>query len=232
MAETFYIMPIFGPLTGVDDFYEMETATCWEDGEVIGDGSSKKKLIESNIFEIKGNLDDGIFEFEPWTIDNSATRDPIFQWRGKYLALSDVLSNPNNYQYLYYESSKWLRNKVGGLDSGSNFTTYSKPSALNWVAKHDRLDGDTELFFIAESIDTFDDVATFYSLPVAYPDSLETELTNKFWKHRFKSYDLNGDGEGNFVALVIGSVIFDNTNTAIATRFYSVVRTVETWVED
>ena len=85
------------------------------------------------------------------------------------------------------------------------------------------VDGEEELFFLVESREMLDDVATYYSLPVPYDDGLKTILDSNLEIIRFKSVDLNNEGEGNFVAVVVAGIVFED-NVATKLRLYKTSR--------
>ena len=140
--------------------------------------------------------------------------DPIIQWEG-------VLSNG---KIINYESSKTLREGYGNLSTGNDFDTYDKAPVVNkWLARSWIEDGEEELFFLVESREMLDDVATYYSLPVPYDNDLKTILDSNLQIIRFKSVDLNHEGEGNFVAVVVAGIVFED-NVAIKLRLYKTSR--------
>tara|TARA_R110002167_G_scaffold136216_2_gene322843 strand:- start:1566 stop:2288 length:723 start_codon:yes stop_codon:yes gene_type:complete len=140
--------------------------------------------------------------------------DPIIQWEG-------VLSNG---KIINYESSKTLREGYGNLSTGSDFDEYDKAPVVNkWLARSWIEDGEEELFFLVESREMLDGVATHYSLPVPYDDGLKTILDSNLQIIRFKSVDLNHEGEGNFVAVVVAGVVFED-NVATKFRLYKTSR--------
>jgi len=140
--------------------------------------------------------------------------DPILQFEG-------VLSNGD---VVNYESSKTLREGYGNLSTGTNFDTYDKSPAVNkWLARSWINGGEEELFFLVESKKMIDDVASYYSLPVPYNNDLATVLTDDLQSTRIKSVDLNREGEGNWLAMVVASVVFQD-NVATKIRFYKTSR--------
>ena len=140
--------------------------------------------------------------------------DSILQWGG-------VLSNG---KIINYESSKTLREGYATLSTGSDFDSYDKASSVNkWLARSWIDGGEEELFFLVESRQMLDDVAAHYSLPVPYDDGLKTILDSDLQSIRLKSVDLNHEGEGNFVAVVVAGVVFED-NVATKLRLYKTSR--------
>ena len=167
--------------------------------------------------KIIGEFIDGsvTIEFREKRIDDGG--DPILQWEG-------VLSNG---KIINYESSKILREGFGNLSTGSDFDEYDKAPVVNkWLARSWIEDGEEELFFLVESREMLDDVATYYSLPVPYDDGLKTILDNDLQSIRLKSVDLNHEGEGNFVAIVVAGIVFED-NAATKIRLYKTSRWAE-----
>ena len=141
--------------------------------------------------------------------------DPILQFEG-ILRNRDVIK---------FESSKFLRRGVGSLDSGSNFEQFDRPSKEhNWLGRSWIEGGDeVELYFLVESRTMLDEVATYYDLPVPYDDVMKHTLDNDLKSIRFKSYDLNQEGRGNFVAVVVAGITFKD-NIATTLKLYATTR--------
>ena len=108
--------------------------------------------------------------------------------------------------------------------TGSDFDEYDKAPVVNkWLARSWVEGGEEELFFLVESRAMLDDVATHYSLPVPYDDGIKTILDNDLQSIRLKSVDLNHEGEGNFVAVVVAGIVFED-NVATKLRLYKTSR--------
>ncbi len=126
--------------------------------------------------------------------------DPILQWEG-------VLSNG---KIINYESSKTLREGYGRLSTGNDFDSYDKcPDINKWLARS-WIDEEEELFFLVENKQMLIDAANYYKLPVPYDTELETQIDNDLNSIRLKSVDMNHEGEGKFVAMVIAAVVFED----------------------
>ena len=97
------------------------------------------------------------------------------------------------------------------------------PAVNKWLARSWINGGEEELFFLVESKKMIDDVASYYSLPVPYNNDLATVLTDDLQSTRIKSVDLNREGEGNWLAMVVASVVFQD-NVATKIRFYKTSR--------
>jgi hypothetical protein len=198
-------------------WYTIQKVKVYVNGliEVIGARFFQPK--DYNISKHIGEFIDGsvTIEFREKRIDDGG--DPILQWEG-------VLSNG---KIINYESSKTLREGFGNLSTGSDFDEYDKAPVVNkWLARSWIEDGEEELFFLVESREMLDDVATYYSLPVPYDDGLKTILDNDLQSIRLKSVDLNHEGEGNFVAIVVAGIVFED-NAATKIRLYKTSRWAE-----
>jgi len=217
----------------LDSYYEQREHTEEESQEIINSMPDnhwfviqKIKIYVNGLIELVGgrfnhpkrvNVSKHIGEFT----DGSATiefrekkGDPILQWEG-------VLSNG---KIINYESSKTLREGYGNLSTGSDFDEYDKAPVVNkWLARSWIEDGEEELFFLVENRAMLDDVAAYYSLPVPYDDGLKTILDNDLQSIRLKSVDLNHEGEGNFVAVVVAGIVFED-NVATKLRLYKTSR--------
>lgn len=217
----------------LDSYYEQREHTEEESQEIINSMPDnhwfviqKIKIYVNGLVELVGgrfnhpkrvNVSKHIGEFT----DGSATiefrekkGDPIIQWEG-------VLSNG---KIINYESSKTLREGYGNLSTGSDFDEYDKAPVVNkWLARSWIEDGEEELFFLVESREMLDGVATYYSIPVPYDNGLKTILDSNLQIIRFKSVDLNHEGEGNFVAVVVAGIVFED-NIATKIRLYKTSR--------
>jgi len=140
--------------------------------------------------------------------------DPLFQWEG--VTASGKIIN--------YESSRSLRLGVGNLNTGSNYEEYDRAPSVNmWLGRSWIEDEEEELYFLVESREMLDEVASYYGLPVPYDDELKVILDNNLQSIRFKSYDLNNEGEGNFVAVVVAGIVFKD-ETATMLKLYETTR--------
>jgi len=145
--------------------------------------------------------------------------DPLFKWRG---VITELPSNAK--KIINYESSRALRLGVGNLNTGTNYEEYDRAPSVNmWLGRSWIENEHEELYFLVESREMLDEVATYYGLPVPYDDEMKVVLDNNLQSIRFKSYDLNNEGEGNFVAVVVASITFVN-DTATTLKLYETTR--------
>ena len=144
------------------------------------------------------------------------------QWEG-------VLSNGD---VIKYESSKSLREEYARLLTGTDFDEYDKSPAVNtWLARSWIDGGEEELFFLVESKQMVDDVASYYNLPVPYDSDLASILTNDLQSIRFKSVWFKADlknlavhnGEGDWTPVVVAGIVFKD-NVATKFRLYKTSR--------
>ncbi len=148
-----------------------------------------------------------------------AKNDPIAQWEAHRTTL-----DTNETKIEHYESSKAVRLGVGNLNTGSNYEEYDRaPSVNTWLGRSWIEDEHEELYFLVENREMLDEVASYYDLPVPYDDELKVVLDNNIESIRFKSYDLNNEGEGNFVAVVVASVTFED-DKATMLKLYETTR--------
>ena len=122
-----------------------------------------------------------------------------------------------------YESSKMVRFALSRGDSGSNFPEFPKAPIVKWWLGKSTLNTEEEVFFHVESKEMLDAVCGYYGLPVPYDEELKDLLINNKHAIRFKSYDLNGAGPGNFVEILLGSIVFVN-KIPTAVKFYETRR--------
>lgn len=137
---------------------------------------------------------------------NISEGDPFMSWKA---TITDA--STGTVKTKIYESSKSVRKAIANYNIGSDFESYDKSPNINyWLGRSVIEDGETELFFNAEDSDMLDNVCSYYDLPVPYNDEVKELLNNNRSLIRFKSYDLNRLGEGNFVELVVAGVVFEN----------------------
>ncbi len=148
--------------------------------------------------------------------------EPLLQWEG-------VLSNGD---VIKYESSKSLREEYARLLTGTDFDEYDKSPAVNtWLARSWIDGGEEELFFLVESKQMVDDVASYYNLPVPYDSDLASILTNDLQSIRFKSVWFKAalknlavhNGEGDWTPVVVAGIVFKD-NVATKFRLYKTSR--------
>ncbi len=153
---------------------------------------------------------------------NTFEGEPLLQWEG-------VLSNGD---VINYESSRTLREEYARLTTGTDFAGYDKSPAVNtWLARSWIDGGEEELFFLVESKQMVDDVASHYSLPVPYNSDLATVLTDDLQSIRFKSVWFKADlkdlavhnGEGTWTPVVVAGIVFED-NVATKFRLYKTSR--------
>jgi hypothetical protein len=173
-----------------------------EEGGKYFDRESATYIVKSNKKSFRGK-------------GMSAGGDPILQWEGINIVTAKVE---------HYESSRALRLGVGNLNTGSNYEEYDRaPSVNTWLGRS-WVEGEyEELYFLVENREMLDAVAEYYGLPIPYGDDLKATLDNDLQSIRFKSYDLNNAGEGNFVAVVVSGIVFEG-NKGTSLKLYSLKR--------
>lgn len=184
-------------------------------GQLLGHGGWYVKLDPSVKPVFLGEWSDGSakVEFREKRIDDGG--DPITQWEGVITNLSDNSTKIEN-----YESSKEMRSIIGNLITGTNYEDRDRCPAVNlWVGRSWIEDEQETLYFYAENSAMVDAVAEYYDLPQPYDTSLKQRLDDNPESMRFKSYDIYGKGEGNFAALVVAGIVFENKNPTMLKIF-------------
>lgn len=149
-------------------------------------------------------------------------QDPLLMWEANRL---NKITGETEIEH--YESSKSLRTAVANLTSGSDFEDKDKADdIISWLARSYIEGGKEELYFMVSDRAMLDSVCAYYNLEVPYDSETLDVLDNNLRKIRFKSLDLNKLGEGNFVEIVVASVVFIN-NEATDIRLYEVTRPAE-----
>jgi len=190
----------------------LQKEKVFSNGNVIEQGAQYKKLSE-NLYTYTSTSEG----FETEFVENKT--DPITQWEARRTNLAT-----NETKIEHYESSRALRLGVGNLNTGSNYEEYDRaPSVNTWLGRSWIENEQEELYFLVEDREMLDEVANYYSLPVPYNDDLKTVLDTDLQSIRFKSYDLNNEGEGNFVAVVVAGIVFvDGQSTML--KLYETTR--------
>jgi len=198
------------PITNA--WFSVNNQRVFANGEVISTGGWYVKA-----FDLEDPRYIGVYEGIPIVFNNKSINkggDPILQWEG-------VLDDG---RVVNYESSRMLRLAVGNLDTGSNYEDYDRAPNVNWWLGRSWIENEQEeLYFLVEDREMLDEVASYYGLPVPYDDDLKTILDNNLQSIRFKSYDLNNEGEGNFIAVVVAGVVFVDGQSTIL-KLYETTR--------
>ena len=197
----------------IGDWLAYEKGRVFVNGEVIEEGGRYSLMSTEPIKHVSTSGDNIVTEF----IENRL--DPITQWEAHRTNL-----DTNKTKVEYYESSRMLRLAVGNLNAGSNYEDYDRAPNVNWWLGRSWIENEQEeLYFLVESREMLDEVASYYGLPVPYDDELKAVLDNDLQSIRFKSYDLNNEGEGNFVAVVVAGIVFED-DTATMLKLYETTR--------
>jgi hypothetical protein len=158
---------------------------------------------------------------EYYFTDVNTGGDPIIMWAAEE---TNILSN--EVRTKRYESSKMMRTMIGNLTSGSNFESYNLPPAIEFVlgrSYYDNNNTETEVFFVATNTQQLKVISDHYSLKVPYDDRLKDKLDNDPVSLRVRHYDMLGLGEGRFVPVVAGGIIFED-NVATQINLYEFTR--------
>jgi len=197
----------------IGDWLAYEKGRVFVNGEVIEEGGRYSLMSTEPIKHVSTSGDNIVTEF----IENRL--DPITQWEAHRTNL-----DTNKTKVEYYESSRMLRLAVGNLNAGSNYEDYDRAPNVNWWLGRSWIENEQEeLYFLVEDREMLDEVASYYGLPVPYDDDLKTILDNNLQSIRFKSYDLNNEGEGNFIAVVVAGVVFVDGQSTIL-KLYETTR--------
>ena len=117
-----------------------------------------------------------------------------------------------------------MRSIIGNLTTGTNYENRDRCPAINlWVGRSWIENEQETLYFYAESSEMVDAVASYYNLPQPYDLTLKERLDSNPESTRFKSYDINNKGEGNFAALVVAGIVFEN-NVATMLKIFELKR--------
>ena len=211
--------PNVDPSTAGNWFAFNEIKVRYNGGQLLGHGGWYVKIDPSVTPIFLGEWSDGsaTVAFREKRIDDGG--DPITQWEGVITNLSDNTTKIEN-----YESSKAMRSIIGNLTTGTNYENRDRCPAINlWVGRSWIENEQETLYFYAESSEMVDAVASYYNLPQPYDLTLKERLDSNPESMRFKSYDINNKGEGNFAALVVAGIVFEN-NVATMLKIFELKR--------
>jgi len=200
-----------GTLYESGGIYHQFTGGHGKDGYILrGQGSFEK--AESIVSEIG---DDTVINYT--FTKTSEGGDPIIMWQGN--ETTNGVTRIKKYQ-----STNMMRMLIGNLNTGDNLEEYDLCPDVNWwLGKSYYDDSDeVELYFFAESTSMLDSVASYYNLQVPYDDRLANAIDNDPESLRVRHYDLNNQGEGNYVPVVVGSVVIEDS--AVMLKLYEFTR--------
>lgn len=181
--------------------YHQFTGGYGRDNYILrGDGSYQK--AESIVSEVGDNI---AMKYTFTKTDEGG--DPIIMWQGEETNLDTGVT-----RIKHYESSRMMRKLIGNLDNGSNLEEYDRSPDVNfWLGKSYYDDSDeVELYFFAESSDMLSKVAGYYNLQVPYDERLKDAMDNNPESLRVRHYDVLNLGEGQYIPVVVGSVVIKN----------------------
>ena len=146
--------------------------------------------------------------------------DPVIMWEAEETNLES-----GQKRIKHYESTKMFREVIAGLLTGNDLEEHDlSPDVEFWLGRSYYDDSDeTELYFVATDSEQVKKVSEYYSLPIPYNDNLKDKLNNDPESLRVRHYDMLGLGEGRFVPVVAGGVVFKN-NIAIKVKLYEFTR--------
>lgn len=122
----------------------------------------------------------------------------------------------------HFQTSQQLRMLICNLPTGDRYESYNLCPFVNLWMGHSWYEGEdiVELYFMAEDSTMVENVAIYYGLSVPYDEKLKMQLDNDPVSMRVRHYDVLGEGEGNFVPVVVCGVEFTGEK-ATALRLYS-----------
>lgn len=181
--------------------------------KTIEEGGWFHDRAKGSKYESKGQ------DFTVKYVRGSNPQEPLANWEGHI-----TNTKTGETKIKYFESSRMVRLAVCSFTIGSDYPEYDKAPEVKWWLGRSYIENEEEeLYFHIESKEMLDKVCSYYDLPVPYNLELERVLTNNIRSIRFKSYDLLKLGEGNFVEVVVGSVVFVDEKP-VAVRLYETKR--------
>lgn len=198
-----------------DDWLAIQKGRVFANGKVVEEGAQYvMSRMATAQFKYESTTSHTTTEYFPLS-----SNDPLANWEARIKNLETGAITTK-----HFESSRQLRRAAIRYDTGSDYEDYNKAPQVTWWLGRSWIEGgEEELFFHIDSRAMLDAVAAHYNLPAPYPTELVDVLDNNIQKIRFKSYDLNQAGEGNFVEVVVGGVVF-NQGAATMLKLYEVTR--------
>jgi hypothetical protein len=191
-------------------YFIFNRGRVFENGKVIEEGAFYKARGLPNLYTSEGDGFTVVYQ-------SSYNNDGIVDFEGIFTYADGSTAVKT------YESSREAKYAVANAISGSSFPEYDKYEEINWWLAKSVLKDEIELYFHVTSKEMLDRTCNYYGLPVPYDEELGELLVENPHVVRFKSYDLEKKGPGNFVEILLASVVFKE-NTATAIRFYETMR--------
>jgi|TARA_B110000858_G_C17761029_1_gene454533 hypothetical protein len=148
---------------------------------------------------------------------NNLEGEPFFKWNA--VITEDGLVKTKN-----YESSKQYRTAIANLTTGNDYSSYNLcPSVNLWIGRSWIEDGEEELYFYLENSSMLESVATYYNLPEPCNSVMKSKINSNPENFRLRHMDVYKLGVGNWVPLVVASIVFNN-NVATMFKLYEITR--------
>jgi hypothetical protein len=184
-----------------------EAGTLWSaltGGEIWPEYSIKGIGSRSTAHRIESTRADGVKFHYKYTKDNP---DPITSWYAEELSEAG-----NVIRTKYYTSAAWLQKAQLRIDKPPITINQDLcPSVNYWLAKsyYDEYP-EEEVYFFAENVNMIDSVAEYYNLPIPYNTQQKEILNTNPLVYRTRHFDILGQGQGNYLPVVTGSIVFLN----------------------
>jgi hypothetical protein len=151
-----------------------------------------------------------------------AYNDPAIFWEAKETSADGTIVRTK-----HYESSEVVRRIIiERLRGGPTFSDIDKcPDIPFWLGRgwYDDSNEQEMLFPVIYGSQVLDKVAAYYGLEIPYNQEQKTILDNNPALYRARHYDVNKQGPGNFIPVIVASVTFDN-NVPIRLLLYTFMR--------
>jgi hypothetical protein len=186
---------------------------CYERGAVYEMCTGGKDLDLPNV-QMRGSLSYRKAEmiqserFDGAITHYSYTRntDPAMFWQGNELSADGLTQRTKQ-----FETSMWLQIAIAKQKRGVDLSDRNLcPDVKFWLGRswYEGEDGEELLFAVTGGTAMLEAVAAYYALPVPYNKEQAHILDTKPELYRARHYDLLGQGLGEYINVVVASVIF------------------------
>ena len=144
--------------------------------------------------------------------------DPIAVWKSelKNMSTGDVIHEK-------YETTRFVRAILAGMNFGNLFLEYQKHDSIPyWIGKREN-EKESELYFNVTGSKHLKEISEFYGLSYPVDERITKIIDTDRTAIRYQSADLLNLGEGKFIEILLGGIVFENKIPKML-KFYTVTR--------
>lgn len=196
-----------------DEWQKTAVGKIWVNGIVSAKGTHYYNP-RFNIMKADAKAVDG-----SWEMDIEPTQHVCvtnFMYKKRYLKGKTV--------HGWFYPSQFIYKHICNMKKENNINTINIPKNIIPLAICNEGTCIQEVFFQINNSEELKELAEHYKLPYPVNDYVTDKIDNDRMAIRFRSYDVYGRGEGEWMSITPASVIFDH-GIPTELRFYTVERT-------